>query len=91
MMDDGSGMNVVSYDALLKMHYTDADIQVTRSTCMAYDSHETVPTGTVKLPITVGPVTVILPFFVLDKDFTYNMILGRPWIHRMHAVPYTLY
>ena len=30
-------------------------------------------------------------FLVVDCDSSYNMILGRPWIHRMGAVPSTLH
>lgn len=62
LVDCGSGLNVVSYDALFNMHYTDADIQVTRSTCRGYDERETVPVGAVQLPITVGPCTFVTQF-----------------------------
>ena len=30
-------------------------------------------------------------FLVVDYDSSYNMILGRPWIHKMGAVPSTLH
>ncbi|XP_070005642.1 uncharacterized protein [Nicotiana sylvestris] len=30
-------------------------------------------------------------FQVIDMDMAYDMILGRPWIHEMDAVPSTLH
>ena len=30
-------------------------------------------------------------FVVLDSPSAYNMILGRPWIHKMRAVPSTFH
>ena len=36
---------MISYDTLLNMHYTHDDIQITKSTCKAFDSHETIPVG----------------------------------------------
>lgn len=41
------------------------------------------------LPIQVGPVVKDIIYQVLDKELTYNILLGRPWIHEMQAVPST--
>lgn len=41
------------------------------------------------LPIQVGPVQKDTMCQVLDIDLTYNILLGRPWIHEMQAVPST--
>src|SRR3954470_12468020 len=29
--------------------------------------------------------------YVIDADTSYNLLLGRPWIHRNHVVPSTLH
>jgi len=50
-----------------------------------------VPVGIIHLPITIGPITLMTPCFVINKDFSYNLLLGRPWIHCMCVVPSTLY
>ena len=41
------------------------------------------------LPIRVGPVERDVTFQVLDIPLAYNILLGRPWIHEMRAVPST--
>lgn len=27
----------------------------------------------------------------MPQDISYNILLGRPWIHEMHAIPLTLH
>lgn len=39
------------------------------------------------LPIQVGLVVKDIICQVLDKELTYNILLGCPWIHEMQAVP----
>ena len=41
------------------------------------------------LPLRVGPVERNVTCQVLDIPLSYNILLGRPWIHEMHVVPST--
>ena len=41
------------------------------------------------LPLKVGPAIINTECHVLDLDFPYNILLGRPWIHTLKAVPST--
>ncbi|GLJ23982.1 hypothetical protein SUGI_0456270 [Cryptomeria japonica] len=47
--------------------------------------------GIITLPLTVGPVTLPTPIHVMLGNLTYNLLLGRPWIHSMQAVPSALH
>lgn len=58
-------------------------------TIKAYDEEERSSKGSVVLPIRVGPIIKDVPCQVLDMDLAYNILLGRPWIHSMQAVPST--
>lgn len=84
-------MNNMSYDVLFHSHYTDVYIKVKRSTCRGYDSNSIVVVGVINLPIIVGLVSLITPFFVISKELNSNLLLGKPWIHCMHTVPSSLY
>lgn len=53
--------------------------------------HETTLVGTIFIPIIIGLKTEMTPFYVIDKALGYNMLLGRPCIHRMHMIPSTLF
>lgn len=41
--------------------------------------------------LTIGPVEFAKKFQVLNVDSSYNLLLGRPWIHKAKAVASTLH
>ncbi|XP_009123343.2 uncharacterized protein LOC103848123 [Brassica rapa] len=47
--------------------------------------------GEVILPVYAEGINLSTKFLVVDCESAYNMILGRPWIHDMGAVPSTLH
>ncbi|XP_048613309.1 uncharacterized protein LOC125587173 [Brassica napus] len=47
--------------------------------------------GEITLPVYAEGINMSTKFLVVDCDSSYNMILGRPWIHGMGAVPLTLH
>ncbi|XP_056864123.1 uncharacterized protein LOC130511239 [Raphanus sativus] len=47
--------------------------------------------GEVLLPVYAEGINQAIKFLVVDCPSSYNVILGRPWIHDMGAVPSTLH
>ena len=47
--------------------------------------------GEIELVLTIGSVDFAVNFQVLDINASYNLLLGRPWVHRAGAVPSTLH
>ena len=45
----------------------------------------------VTLPVYAEGINMYTKFLVVDCQSAYNMILGRPWIHNVGAVPSTLH
>lgn len=43
--------------------------------------------GEISLPIYVEGVNTQVMFFVIECVSAYNIILGRPWIHELKAIP----
>ena len=41
--------------------------------------------------LTIGPVEFAIKFQVLNIDSSYNLLLGRSWIHKAKAVASTLH
>src|SRR5436189_2419927 len=39
----------------------------------------------------IGDLKTEVTVYVIDADTSYNLLLGRPWIHRNHIVPSTLH
>ncbi|RVW58504.1 hypothetical protein CK203_110025 [Vitis vinifera] len=47
--------------------------------------------GTLMIELLIGPTTFPLLFQVLRIPTSFNLLLGRPWIHRVEAIPSSLH
>ncbi|RVW40891.1 hypothetical protein CK203_094284 [Vitis vinifera] len=44
--------------------------------------------GTLEIELLIGPATFVAVFQVLRIPTSFNLLLGRPWIHRAGAIPF---
>ncbi|KAL5760612.1 hypothetical protein ACOSQ2_019450 [Xanthoceras sorbifolium] len=89
LVDNGSSTNVLFLGALKEMHIDECNI-VRRSTILVGFSGEHKNTlGEITLPVYAEGVNLNTHFLILDCPSSYNIIMGRPWIHEMRAVPST--
>ena len=47
--------------------------------------------GTLEIELLIGPATFVAVFQVLRIPTSFNLLLGRPWIHRAGAIPSSLH
>jgi len=47
--------------------------------------------GKIKFKCQIGDLRTDVTCYVIDADTSYNLLLGRPWIHRYSIVPSTLH
>ena len=47
--------------------------------------------GTLEIKLLIGPTTFVAVFQVLRIPTSFNLLLGRPWIHRVGAIPSSLH
>ena len=47
--------------------------------------------GTLEIELLIGPATFVTMFQVLRIPTSFNLLLGRPWIHRAGAIPSSLH
>src|SRR2546430_7284382 len=47
--------------------------------------------GKIKLRCQIRGLKTEVTVYVIDADTSYNLLLGRPWIHRNHIVSSTLH
>ena len=89
LVDNGSAANIMMLGTLQQMGLTEDDM-VKRTTTLVGFSGETKRTvGEITLPTYAQGLNLLTKYVVLDGDSTYNIILGRPWIHDLKAVPST--
>ncbi|RVW68778.1 hypothetical protein CK203_060953 [Vitis vinifera] len=54
-----------------------------------FNGSSTTSLGDIVLPIQAGPVTLNVQFSVVQDLSTFNIILGRTWLHYMKVIPST--
>lgn len=90
LIDGGAGLNIYTYNLITQLGYSENVIDPRKKiTIKAYDKEERTSKGLVLLSIRVGLLEKDVVCQVLDIPLSYNILLDRPWIHDMQAVPST--
>lgn len=90
MIDNGACLNICTLQLVTTLRYAVESVDPRKKiTIKAYDDAERSSKGEVVLPIQVGPVVRHIICQVLDLPLPYNLLLGRPWLHAMQALPST--
>ncbi|XP_021726860.1 uncharacterized protein LOC110694008 [Chenopodium quinoa] len=89
LIDNGSSTNIIMLDSLKHINIDEKNI-INKSTMLVGFSGETKKTsGEITLATYAKGVNLQVKFLVIDTLSSYNMILGRPWVHEMKAIPST--
>lgn len=84
LIDGGIGLNICTLKLIRVLVFSKKAIDPKKKiTITTYDDEERLSKGTMVLSIQVGLVQKDTMCQVLDIDLTYNILLGRPWIHEM--------
>ena len=91
LIDDGSALNVCLLKIASYLGLNIEDFVLTDQHVMAYNNSRREVLGTITLEITIRLMVKKVDFQVLNIASCFNMLLGRPWIHDIEAVPSSLY
>jgi hypothetical protein len=89
LIDCGASLNIFTIKLVQALGFSEYIIDSKKIKIKDYDDEERPSQCLIVLPIHVGPIQKDVVFQVLDKDLTYNILLGHPWIHDMQAIPST--
>ncbi|XP_028076046.1 uncharacterized protein LOC114278232 [Camellia sinensis] len=89
LIDQGSSVKIMYYDAFKQMKLDDKDLALAMSPFVGFNSQPEWPVGKIILPVKAGSVIKQVEFWVLKVPSTYNLILDRGWLHAMQAVAST--
>ena len=91
MIDQGSGANVMYPNLFRGLGLKNQDLAKYDSPLVSFDGRVVIPQGQISLPVSMEGKEVTVTFIVVNSFSPYMVILGRPWIHAMGAIPSTLY
>ncbi|KAM6588096.1 hypothetical protein CsatA_010701 [Cannabis sativa] len=89
LVDNGSSANILFLSALREMGIDESKIVRKTTVLIGFSGEQKNTSGEIELPVYAEGVNLCTRFLVIDSPSAYNVILGRPWIHEMEAVPST--
>ena len=91
MVDGGSGVDICPLSTLQSLKINTDRIRTNNVCVWEFDCAKRDTLGEIYLIVTIGPTEFGITFQVIDMDTSYNLLMGRPWIHMARAVPSTLH
>ena len=91
MFDQGSEVDVMYPDLFRGLRLKKEDLSTYDVPLVEFDGQVVIPNGQISLPVNMEGSEVTVDFIVVALFSPYTVILGRPWIHMMGAVPSTLH
>ena len=93
LVDSGSSADILFTPAYDSLHLDRERLQPVRTPLVGFSGERVQPLGSIVLPVTAGTAprssTTMVNFLVLDCPSAYNIILGRPALNALRAVPST--
>ncbi|KAL0303464.1 UNVERIFIED_CONTAM: hypothetical protein Sradi_6214500 [Sesamum radiatum] len=74
-----------------KLGITSEELSRSRLTIQGFDQGTQRAVGMTWLDLIVGELKASTLFHVIDARTSYNLLLGRPWLHENGVVPSTLH
>ncbi|KAK4714106.1 hypothetical protein R3W88_020013 [Solanum pinnatisectum] len=91
LVDDGSGINIYPLSTLRQLKFDLGKLHQNQVSVKVFDGMQRNTVGAVNLYIQMGPAEFNVEFQVLDINTSYDLLLGRPFIHMVGAVPSTFH
>ncbi|XP_070004766.1 uncharacterized protein [Nicotiana sylvestris] len=91
LVGNGSSANICPLSTLNKLKVDDERIHKNIICVRGFDGGGKDSVGDIELELTIDPVEFTMEFQVLDVVVSYNLLLGRLWIHAAKAIPSTLH
>ncbi|KAH7847010.1 hypothetical protein Vadar_020735 [Vaccinium darrowii] len=89
LVDQGASTEIMYYDTFKRMELPVNSLQKCLIPLVGFSAQTVWPMGKVTLPVRAGSVVLKTDFLVVDIPSSYNVIIGRTWMHKMKAVSST--
>ncbi|XP_074301175.1 uncharacterized protein LOC141632530 [Silene latifolia] len=89
LVDTGSSVNLIMLETLKNIGFSEKDLVQKAVPLVGFSGETKKSLGEIVIPTFAGGMNKQVWYLVIDGPSTYNVILGRPWIHEMKAVTST--
>jgi hypothetical protein len=91
LVDGGAAVNQMPYTILRKIGNSDEDLTQTDIMLVDFEGNVSPGQGGIYVELTIGSKTLPTAFFVIKGRGSYNLLLGRDWIHANCCIPSTMH
>ncbi|KAH0685749.1 hypothetical protein KY285_019065 [Solanum tuberosum] len=89
LVDGGSGINILPIRTMKELGISTTDLTDSRLMIQGFNQGGQRSIGTVKIDLTIGELRSSVWLHVIDAKTSYNIFLGRPWVHENKVIPST--
>ena len=90
-IDDGSAINIMPKGTMRRLGISVEELSKSRLVIQGFNQEGQRAIDMIQLDVTIDELKARLLFHVIDSKTSYNLLLGRPWIHGNGVVPSTLH
>ena len=91
LIDNGSSADIIFASAFNKMGFGRENLEPVNTHLRGFSGEKVLPLGSIRLVLTLGEppsqVTTTIRFLIVDAPSAYNMLLGRPSLNAIKAIP----
>ncbi|KAI5316646.1 hypothetical protein L3X38_036353 [Prunus dulcis] len=91
LLDCGSSVNLIPLKTLHAIGMSARQLSPSMLTIQGFNQLGQKAMGSIALQMEIGELYSDALFHVIDADTSYNVLLGRPWLHTYGVVPSTLH
>jgi hypothetical protein len=91
LVDTGAAVNIMPYSVLRQLGRSAGDLIKTNIMLSNFNGQTLEAQRVHSVDLTIGNKTVPTSFFIVNSKSTYNILLGRDWIHANCCIPSTMH
>ena len=91
LLNNGSNLNFCLLVTAIALRFLPSDFGPSTQTVRAYDETPRTVMSTLNTHVIIGPIKYSVFFQVRRIQSSFNLLLGRPWIHEAGAIPSSLH
>ncbi|KAL0434820.1 UNVERIFIED_CONTAM: hypothetical protein Sradi_0189900 [Sesamum radiatum] len=90
LVDNGSSADIIFWDVMKRIGLENAELDPVHTPLVGFGGGEVASMGTINLSVSMREEprrkTIMVRFLIVDTQFAYNVILGRPSLNAFGAV-----